>query len=172
MAPRLKAPKSTIRVEHRPAVPDLSYIPEEIADYFEAMGIRVTLASNLDQEVAKLSLTQRFPLGIEEIPPEIKGEGNRNLTRYGFRVGPDGFIKKGDCILFAQPHAARDAELEAGYEIWLSQDSPNYVEGQVDSINDLFLMDPELVKLKSSRVSIHEAGSLSEHAGLRRGAGG
>lgn len=169
MAPRLKVPESTIRVEHRPPVPDLSYIPEDVAGYFESLGIRVTLASNLDQEVAKLSLTSRFPLNIDEIPDDVRGEGNRNLTRFGFRIGPDGFIKKGDCILFAQPHTAREAELEAGYEMWLSQDSPNYVDEQVDTINDLFLMDPNMAKLKNSRVSVSEAGSLSDHAGLRRG---
>lgn len=171
MAPRLKTQESTIRVDHRPAAPDLSYIPSELADYFESRGERVTLASKLDQEIAKLSCSQRFPLAADEIPPEIRGEGNRNLARYGFRLSPEGFVSKGDCFLFIQPHSARDAELAAGYDEWLSKDSEAYVDGQVDSINDLFMRDPNASRLSRSRVSVEEAGSLSSHAGLRRGGG-
>lgn len=163
-APAAK-PEAIFAVERRAVPPDLSYIPDELANYYEAKGMRVSLASSLDNNVARLSMFERFPLYFDEIPPSVAGEKGRNLTRYGFKIDASGLVKKGDCCLFLQSLEARAQEHDAALQTWLEQDSPTSAENTADTINDIFMRDPNAANLKSSRVSVKDAGRLSDHAG-------
>lgn len=168
-APRLPKQEpvdAVLSVERRPVPPDLSHIPSDLADYYEARGMRVTLASALDNNIARLSLHQRFPLYFDEIPEAIRGDQGRSLTRYGFLIERDsGRVKKGDCCLFVQPLDARAEEHGEALRQWLEQDSPTAAENTAAEINDIFLRDPNASRLKNSGVSVNDGGRLSDHAG-------
>jgi hypothetical protein len=118
--------------------PDLSYIPEVVVEAFAAAGYRVFLASNLEQNVALMSTRERHPLLVESIPSEELQKIFRQGL-YGFRVQPDGSIRKGDCLIYVQPIEAFEHYARQDYADWARQDSPESVLAEVDELNQMIM---------------------------------
>ncbi len=107
-----------------PIPADLSTLPRDLLDHFAAQGSVCTLDSAHPNQVAQNSLRERYPLTVDDFPqePDERAAMIRTLKRSGCILRPEGTFMRGDCYVYIQSRAAREALLADGRAMWLAQD--------------------------------------------------
>ena len=135
-------PERIIEVKESRQIRDLAFIPQEVVDFFEVRGERATLASGLSQNITAMAAHERFAVEMDAFggrQEEFKGI----LKRNGFTF-KDGYAWKGDCILYAQGHEARDNQLAEGFQNFLDSEVDD--EDEAARLNELLSQSDETRK--------------------------
>lgn len=103
-----------VPVQEAPRRVEFAHIPQEILDFFSARGKVATLASGHVEYVPALAAYERFPVEEDEFGAAWETEFKPLLKRHGFYF-QGGYIRKGDCVLYAQSAEARDAQISEGF---------------------------------------------------------
>ncbi len=123
-----------VSVSERQAPPDYTFIPADVCDYFSARGLKASLASGFAQSVQQLALRARFPVLLEDIDEARRDDLKRSLRMYGFTF-KDGYVWKGDAIVFVQSFEARQEQIREGMDLWFRTE--HGTEARVaDELND------------------------------------
>lgn len=150
-------------VTERPISPDMTYLPAELVDHFEAQGFKVTMASRLPDEVAKLAGYARHPIAISDLPEELQERNGLALRKYGIWTDPAGLLYKGDCYLYQQSYEAHDAQMAEGRDMWLQQDRGEVDHERAEELTDKIF--GETRDRNIARVQVHSTSRLSEFIG-------
>lgn len=153
------ARQKRIEVVEAPAERDLSSIPEAVTDYFASAGMHASLASAHETVVAQSAIAQRYAITTDDFPedPAVRKMLTDDLRQYGFRITPEGMVKRGDCYLYIQSEEAREAIFREGRELWERQNSLEAAHNQAAEIQGM-------IPAGKGRAWLQEdTGTLSSH---------
>lgn len=139
----------------------LSKIPEEVEQHYAAIGSVLSVGYGHQQAISQYQITGRIPVFREELTDEC----HRSLLRSGWRYeSTDGTYRIGDCTLFAQPEAQRDANREERRLEWLRLDDEDTWRAEVEDMREqLSGVNPNV----GADVIVQHLSRVSDH--VRRG---
>jgi hypothetical protein len=104
----------------RAVVADPASIPEELTEYFAGMDQRLSLASVLSREVARLARYQRVQVTEFDVPANDRERVVAAILAGGFRAVGGHFLR-GDTALYKQPIGQFEALGYEAFERWAAQ---------------------------------------------------
>lgn len=143
---------------------DYGYVPPSITERLRNAGKNAILIRNDPQMVTMMAMQHAHVLTLDDLSldeAEMK-QLRRELAIGGFKISADdGTIHKSDCVLVAQPEAARQHFHEVNEETWRNQEYSS--EQGAEAIQEDFL---EKIPKGFGRISgAQTAGGLRGHYG-------